>query len=243
MAKKKEEKKGLLGKALDAVTARDEKEAAEEAAEEAATAEAKAAREATKRRLAEARQEQLERKAAQSEAAAEEAQQKVEELEEKLAKLEAQVKEAETQAAIKAKQEEARAKLEAYQAKKEEEAAPPVYVVKSGDNLSKIAKEQLGDASRWPEIFEMNKIRSPTRISSEWGKSSNCPSEPDRSYMLDLNIRPVKDTLTGRFCTQLSHKYLQRRHSFSRSQEQRGATVIPPVLGRACKSGGLVKSF
>jgi nucleoid-associated protein YgaU len=32
-----------------------------------------------------------------------------------------------------------------------------VYVVKSGDSLSKIAKELLGDASRWPEIYELNK--------------------------------------------------------------------------------------
>jgi nucleoid-associated protein YgaU len=32
-----------------------------------------------------------------------------------------------------------------------------VYVVKSGDSLSKIAKELLGDASRWPELYELNK--------------------------------------------------------------------------------------
>jgi len=31
------------------------------------------------------------------------------------------------------------------------------YVVKSGDSLSKIAKEFLGDAKRWPEIYEANK--------------------------------------------------------------------------------------
>jgi len=31
------------------------------------------------------------------------------------------------------------------------------YVVKSGDSLSKIAKEVLGDAKRWPEIYEANK--------------------------------------------------------------------------------------
>ncbi len=39
----------------------------------------------------------------------------------------------------------------------EVKAAPKVYVVKSGDSLSKIAKEMLGDAARWPEIFELNK--------------------------------------------------------------------------------------
>jgi nucleoid-associated protein YgaU len=31
------------------------------------------------------------------------------------------------------------------------------YVVKSGDSLSKIAKELYGDAKRWPEIYEANK--------------------------------------------------------------------------------------
>ena len=41
------------------------------------------------------------------------------------------------------------------------EAKPTVsgktYVVKSGDSLSKIAKDALGDAKRWPEIYELNK--------------------------------------------------------------------------------------
>jgi nucleoid-associated protein YgaU len=31
------------------------------------------------------------------------------------------------------------------------------YVVQSGDSLSKIAKALLGDAKRWPEIYEANK--------------------------------------------------------------------------------------
>jgi len=31
------------------------------------------------------------------------------------------------------------------------------YTIKSGDNLSDIAEEQLGDANRWKEIYEMNK--------------------------------------------------------------------------------------
>ena len=49
---------------------------------------------------------------------------------------------------------------------KEEEEAEQTYVVQSGDTLSKIAKEKLGDASRWPEIFEANKdkIEDPNLI-------------------------------------------------------------------------------
>jgi nucleoid-associated protein YgaU len=51
----------------------------------------------------------------------------------------------------------------------EERAArtkPQVYVVKEGDSLSKIAKEVLGDASRWKEIFEANKdqVKDPNLI-------------------------------------------------------------------------------
>ncbi|MGE5706979.1 MAG: peptidoglycan-binding protein, partial [Bacteroidota bacterium] len=38
-----------------------------------------------------------------------------------------------------------------------EPAKPVVYTVKAGDNLSKIAKEQLGDGERWREIYELNK--------------------------------------------------------------------------------------
>jgi nucleoid-associated protein YgaU len=45
-------------------------------------------------------------------------------------------------------------------------AKKQVYVVKSGDSLSKIAKEVYGDANRWPEIFEANKdqIKDPNLI-------------------------------------------------------------------------------
>ena len=31
------------------------------------------------------------------------------------------------------------------------------YTIKSGDNLSDIAQEQLGDANRWKEIYQLNK--------------------------------------------------------------------------------------
>lgn len=41
-----------------------------------------------------------------------------------------------------------------------------VYVVKTGDTLRKIAKETLGDAERWSEIYEANKdkIKNPDAI-------------------------------------------------------------------------------
>jgi nucleoid-associated protein YgaU len=44
------------------------------------------------------------------------------------------------------------------------------YVVKSGDTLSKIAKELYGDANRWREIFEANKeqIENPNVIRPGW---------------------------------------------------------------------------
>ena len=41
-----------------------------------------------------------------------------------------------------------------------------VYVVERGDTLSGIAEHRLGDADRWPEIFELNRdlIRDPDEI-------------------------------------------------------------------------------
>lgn len=56
--------------------------------------------------------------------------------------------------------EEARRKAE------ERAGRPRTYVVKSGDSLSKIAQELLGDASRWPEIYAANrdKIEDPNLI-------------------------------------------------------------------------------
>ncbi|HNT77022.1 MAG TPA: LysM peptidoglycan-binding domain-containing protein [Anaerolineae bacterium] len=46
-------------------------------------------------------------------------------------------------------------------------AASQTYVVKAGDSLSKIAKELLGDANRWKEIYEANQdtIKDPNVLS------------------------------------------------------------------------------
>ena len=40
------------------------------------------------------------------------------------------------------------------------------YVVKKGDTLSKIAKEQYGDANLYPQIFEANRdiLKDPNQI-------------------------------------------------------------------------------
>ncbi|MET7752703.1 BTAD domain-containing putative transcriptional regulator [Micromonospora sp. NPDC005367] len=55
---------------------------------------------------------------------------------------------------------------------------PSVYTVERGDSLSKIAKRQLGDADRWPEIFALNRghrfpdvggrLRDPNVIRPGW---------------------------------------------------------------------------
>jgi len=37
------------------------------------------------------------------------------------------------------------------------EAKAKTYTVDSGDNLSAIAQQELGDANRWREIYELNK--------------------------------------------------------------------------------------
>ena len=46
------------------------------------------------------------------------------------------------------------------------DSVPRVYKVNPGDTLSAIAADRLGDANRWPEIFEMNRavIRDPDLI-------------------------------------------------------------------------------
>ena len=44
--------------------------------------------------------------------------------------------------------------------------ATKIYEVKPGDSLSKIAKQEYGDANKWPQIFEANKdiLKDPNKI-------------------------------------------------------------------------------
>ena len=44
--------------------------------------------------------------------------------------------------------------------------AEKIYVVVSGDSLSKIAKREYGNANDWPRIFEANKdvLKDPNKI-------------------------------------------------------------------------------
>jgi|YNPNPStandDraft_1061719.scaffolds.fasta_scaffold04237_8 nucleoid-associated protein YgaU len=146
-----EKKKSLLDKAIDAVTSRDEKQEAEEAKRAADAARAQAARE---------------KAAAEAQARAAEARAKA--AEERAKTAEKAAAEARAQAARKEAEERVKEIREQVELRKAEAAAAAkrTYVVKSGDSLSKIARDQLGDASRWPEIFELNKdkIKDPNLI-------------------------------------------------------------------------------
>ena len=49
---------------------------------------------------------------------------------------------------------------------KKEKAKAVIYTIQEGDTLGKVAKKFLGDASKWPDIYEANKnvIKEPSRI-------------------------------------------------------------------------------
>ena len=51
----------------------------------------------------------------------------------------------------------ARERREEAEREAEAEAEARKYTVKAGDSLSAIARDQLGDMKRWPEIYELNK--------------------------------------------------------------------------------------
>lgn len=46
------------------------------------------------------------------------------------------------------------------------QGAPRTYTVVAGDSLSKIAKREYGDASKWPKIYDANRdqIKNPDLI-------------------------------------------------------------------------------
>ena len=162
----KKKKPGLFDRAVDALTTRDEKEAAAEAAKAAEEAKAEAAREAALRQLAEVRAAEAERKAKEAEEAvkAAEAQARVAASH---AKFEAEAAARKQELDKQLAEEAARiAEERAAAAQAAAEAKKRTYVVKPGDSLSKIAKEQLGNAARWPEIFELNRdqIKDPNLI-------------------------------------------------------------------------------
>ena len=70
------------------------------------------------------------------------------------------------------------------------------YTVQSGDTLSGIAHQQLGDASRWPEIFLLNRsIRHPDRISP--GQVLTLPADTAMQPPARLYIVRRGDTLSG----------------------------------------------
>jgi len=134
---KDEKKKGLLGKAVDALTNRDEKEAAEAAARAESEAKVKAAA--------------AEREAAKAKAAAAEAEAKIKEMEEKEAK-------------EKARQERAEAakKAEEWRQKQAEAAKPKIiaeHVLTETETLSHLSLKYYGSAIRdyWMVIYEENK--------------------------------------------------------------------------------------
>jgi ABC-type oligopeptide transport system ATPase subunit len=124
MAKKKQ-KKSILDKAVDAVTTRDEKEAAKEAQKAAEAARHKADLEAAKRQAAETKARAAEAKAREAEAKAKEAEAKIKEAEAKAREAKAEARRLEMEKSVA----EAR---EAAKRKKEEERATAqarVYVV------------------------------------------------------------------------------------------------------------------
>lgn len=59
----------------------------------------------------------------------------------------------------------------------EEEEESRTYTVKSGDSLSRIAQRELGDASRWPEIHELNADEIPNPDLIQPGQVIYLPEE------------------------------------------------------------------
>lgn len=74
---------------------------------------------------------------------------------------------------------------------------PVTYVVQDGDTLSGIARNQLGDTGRWPEIFALNRsvVRHPDRIFP--GQVLVLPSPGQQVPVPRVHIVRPGDTLSG----------------------------------------------
>jgi len=59
------------------------------------------------------------------------------------------------------------------------------YIVKSGDSLSKIARDKLGDITLWVELAKLNKIADPQKI------------YPGQILSLDIPKRTTIDITSG----------------------------------------------
>ena len=71
------------------------------------------------------------------------------------------------------------------------------YTVRAGDTLTKIAAAELGDGTRWPEIFLANRstIRNPNLI--RIGQVLTLPTGPRRTPQPRVHVVERGDTLTG----------------------------------------------
>ncbi len=76
-------------------------------------------------------------------------------------------------------------------------APTPTYVVQPGDTLTSIARDQLGDGNRWPEIFALNRnvIRNPDLIFP--GQVLILPSGPPMQPPPRFYVVRAGDTLTS----------------------------------------------
>jgi nucleoid-associated protein YgaU len=74
---------------------------------------------------------------------------------------------------------------------------PRIYTVRPGDTLSGIARDQLGDARRWPEIFVVNRaiIRHPDRIFP--GQVLTLPGDAPMDPPPRIYVVQPGDTLSG----------------------------------------------
>ena len=179
-------KKGLMDKVVDALTDRDEKEAAAEAARKKAEAEAAAkkaqAEAAARQKAAEAKaaadkaraefeaKQAMAKKQAETEKAAAEAKERARAAEAELARVKAreraeEVREAAAERAAKI-QAEAEAREAAQKAAEEAERNKVRHTVVAGETLSHISLKYYKTANRWKEIYEANKdqIRDPDQI-------------------------------------------------------------------------------